>query len=184
MPAIGFWPASDEIMKTWPPPWVEVGQRGPRQAEDGGEVGAEDRGPTARRWSRRRGEAADAGVVDQDLQAAVRRDRAAPRPGGEGGVAEVARHGDGVASRLPDLGDQGVELGRGAGHGGDLGPFAAEGQGDGAADAAPAPVTSAEAPRISMARSISACRLPPSECRARDRGIVACWRRTLSQSER
>ena len=76
MPAIAFVPASDEIMKTWPPAWVRWGSAARVRRKTRGEVGGEDALPELVAGLGDGREAAHAGVVDEDLQAAVRLDGA------------------------------------------------------------------------------------------------------------
>ena len=110
------------------------------------------------------------GVVDEHLKPAVRGHRGLDRAGGEGGVPQVAGDGQRDAAGLPDLAGQGLELGGRARDEGHPRSLAGQGEGDGATDPRPAPVTSAEAPRRSMAGEYSALEFPR---RARDIGCSA-----------
>ena len=117
----------------------ELREGGSGQAEDGREVRVEDALPLVVGRLRDRSVRADPGVVDQDLQAAVRLARPRDRARADGGIAHVARVGSGAAPGALDLGGEGLEIGsraRDAGHGG---ARATQGQGDRAPDTAAGP---------------------------------------------
>src|SRR6185436_13779298 len=88
----------------------EVGDGRARQPEDGGEVRADDVVPGLVVGLFHARELADAGVVDEQLQAAEARNR-----GGDRGVAgraapQIADGGDATPAGSLDLGDERVEL--------------------------------------------------------------------------
>src|SRR5439155_26095322 len=91
-------------------PATEVGHGGAGQPEDRGEVGAEDLVPRLVARLRYGRVATHAGVVDQDLQAAVGLDGAGHRGLADPALPQVARVVDGVAARGLDLADERLEL--------------------------------------------------------------------------
>src|SRR5207244_231393 len=109
MPAMGFCPASDDTMNTWPPPRTRWGSAA-RQPEDRGQVRVEDLGPVLVAGVGHGRAHADARVVHEDLEPSVRFHRAGHRRHAHAGVANVSGEGERAASLGRDLADEAIEI--------------------------------------------------------------------------